>query len=83
MSGHLQSAPMKSFRCWSGIMAAAISGDTPRRWSLTAIDNSFVPQSRVYSALEDLGLDHKSIEQKVLNGFVGAAHDNVLIVGRG
>ena len=53
------------------------------RWSLTAIDNSFVPQSRVYSALEDLGLDHKSIEQKVLNGFVGAAHDNVLVVGRG
>lgn len=37
------------------------------KWSLTAIDNSFVPQSRVYSALESLGLDYKSMIEKIIS----------------
>ncbi len=53
------------------------------KWSLTAIDNLFVPQSRVYSALEDLGLDHKSMEQKIAESQANLEHDNLLIVGRG
>ena len=37
------------------------------KWSLTAIDNSFVPQSRIYSALESLGLDYKSMIEKIIS----------------
>lgn len=36
------------------------------KWSLTAIDN-FVPQSRVYSALESLNLDYKSMMEKIIS----------------
>ena len=53
------------------------------KWSLTAIDNLFVPQSRVYSALGDLGLDHKSMEQKIAESQANLEYGNLLIVGRG
>ncbi len=50
------------------------------QWSLTAIDNSFIPQSRVYSALESLGLDYKSMTEKIINDCVKLYRDEVVVV---
>ena len=50
------------------------------KWSLTAIDNSFVPQSRVYSALESLGLDYKSMTEKIINDCVNFYSNKVTVV---
>lgn len=50
------------------------------KWSLTAIDNCFVPQSRIYSALESLGLDYKSMMEKVVSDCVDVCDCKVSVV---
>lgn len=50
------------------------------KWSLTAIDNSFVPQSRIYSALESIGLDYKSMMEKIVSDCVDVCDCKVSVV---
>ena len=50
------------------------------KWNLTAIDNSFVPQSRIYSALESLGLDYKSMMEKIISDCVNVRDRKALVV---
>ena len=50
------------------------------KWNLTAIDNSFVPQSRIYSALESLGLDYKSMMEKIISDCVNVCDRKALVV---
>ncbi len=44
------------------------------KWSLSAIDNKFIPQSTVNSALESLGLNSCGMENKVLANQINKKH---------